>query len=46
VSVFAYAQPVFAYALGQALLGESPGWQGVAGAALLIAAGAAVSAAR
>ena len=46
VSVFAYAQPLFAYALGQLVLGESPGWQGVAGAALLIAAGVVVSARR
>lgn len=39
VSVFAYATPIFAYVLGQAVLGEAIGWRGAIGCALLATAG-------
>jgi drug/metabolite transporter (DMT)-like permease len=43
VAVYSYATPVMAYALGQLLLGESPGWQGAAGAGLMVLAGIVAS---
>ena len=39
VSVFAYATPIFAYILGQAVLAEPIGWRGATGCALLATAG-------
>lgn len=39
VSVYGYATPVIAYALGHAILREHPGWRGAIGTALLVVAG-------
>ncbi len=39
MSVYAYATPVFAYASGLVVLGEAPGWRGIAGTVLVALAG-------
>lgn len=39
VSIYGYATPVIAYLLGQLVLREPPGWRGVTGTALVVAAG-------
>ncbi|MFN7973113.1 MAG: DMT family transporter [Acidobacteriota bacterium] len=43
ISVYGYATPVVAYALGQIVLRERPGLLGIAGTALVVAAGILVS---
>lgn len=39
VSIYGYATPVIAYLLGQLVLREPPGWRGIAGTVLVVAAG-------
>lgn len=39
MSIYAYATPVFAYGGGLLVLGEPPGWRGIAGTALVAFAG-------